>query len=151
MTNTRTTSSPLSQVLKTSDFGNFKNCELNIGITLIYPCLHPLMYYACRNPQRRASPYIGICTSGMYCFLLLSSAKEIFHYKGRLIDNVVGFSTIPEAGEGILIHPLYVSLVSSQMETVSKTCLFKIGQYHLALLKSPNPRKKPTNLCSEVF
>ena len=26
-------SSPLSQVLKTYDFGNFVNCELNIGIT----------------------------------------------------------------------------------------------------------------------
>ena len=30
-----------------------------------------------------------------------------------------------------------MSLVSSQMETVSKVCLFKIGQYHLALLNSP--------------
>ena len=60
--------------------------------------------------------------------------KEIFHFKWRLSDDVVGFSTTPAAGEGILTH---VSLVSSQMETVSKTCLFKIGQYHLALLNSP--------------
>ena len=28
-------SSPLSLVLKTYDFGNFENCELNIDITLI--------------------------------------------------------------------------------------------------------------------
>ena len=57
-----------------------------------------------------------------------------------LIGDVVGFSTTPSAGEGILTHLLYVSLVSSQMETVSKMCLFKIGQYHLALLNSP-PRE----------
>ena len=29
-------SSPLSQVLKTYDFGNFGNCELNTEIMLIY-------------------------------------------------------------------------------------------------------------------
>ena len=29
-------SSPLSQVLKTYDFGNFENCELNTEIILIY-------------------------------------------------------------------------------------------------------------------
>ena len=50
---------------------------------------------------------------------------------------MVGFSTIPAAGEGILTHLLYVLLVSSQMETVSKMCLFEIEQYHLALLNSP--------------
>ena len=80
---------------------------------------------------------LGICTSGTYCLLLLSLMKEIFHFKGRLIDNVVDFSTTPAAAEGILTHLLYVSLVFSQMETVSKTCLFKIGQYFLALLNSP--------------
>ena len=56
---------------------------------------------------------------------------------GMLIDNVVGFSTVPAAGDGTLTHALYVSLVSSQMETVSKTCHLKLGQYHLALLNSP--------------
>ena len=50
---------------------------------------------------------------------------------------MVGFSTAPPAGEGTLTHDLYVSLVSSQMETVSKMCPFKLGQYHLALLNSP--------------
>ena len=80
---------------------------------------------------------VGICTSGTDCLLLLSLTKEIFHSKGRLIDDLVGFSTIPAAVDGTLTHLLYVSLVSSQMETVSKTCLFKIGQYHLALLNSP--------------
>ena len=44
---------------------------------------------------------------------------------------------VPAAGDGTLAHLLYVSLVSSQMETVSKTFLFKIGQYCLALLHSP--------------
>ena len=81
-----------------------------------------------------------ICTSGTYCLLFLPLMKEIFHFKGRLIDNVVGFSTIPAAGDGTLTHLLYVSLVSSQMETVSKMCLFKIGQYHLALLNSPQEK-----------
>ena len=75
--------------------------------------------------------------------------KEIFHVKWRLIDNVEGFCTTPAAGEGILTHLLYVSLVSSQEETVSKMCLFKIGQYDLALLNSP--MKKPMNICSEAF
>ena len=48
-------SSPLSQVLKTYDFGSFENCELNIDITSIYPCLHPPLYHVCRKPHRRAS------------------------------------------------------------------------------------------------
>ena len=64
--------------------------------------------------------------------------KEIFLFKERLIDNVMGFSTIPATGDGTLTHHLYVSLVSSQMETVSKTCHFKLGQCHLALLSSPH-------------
>ena len=51
---------------------------------------------------------------------------------------MVGFSTTPAAGEGILTHLLYVSLDSSQKETVSKMCLFKKQQYCLALLNSPH-------------
>ena len=49
------------------------------------------------------------------------------------------FSTFPAAGGGTLTHHLYVSLVSSQIETVSKTCHFKLllQQYCLALLNSP--------------
>ena len=89
---------------------------------------------------------VGICTSGTYCLLLLPSTEEIFHFKQRLIDDVVGFSTIPAARDGTLTHLLYVSLVSSQMETVSKICRFEIGQYHLAL-----PKMKPMNTCSEAF
>ena len=50
----------------------------------------------------------------------------------------MGFSTIAAAGDGTLPHALYVSLVSSHLETVSKMCLFKIGQYILALLNSPD-------------
>ena len=48
-------SSPLSQVLTTYDFGNCENCELNTGIALIYPHLHPPVYHVCRYPHRRAS------------------------------------------------------------------------------------------------
>ena len=81
--------------------------------------------------------HVGICTSGTYCLLVLPLTKEIFHFKGRLIDDVVGFCTTAAAGERILTYLLYVSLVSSQMETVSMMCLFKIGQYCLALLNSP--------------
>ena len=58
MINTRTTPFTLSQVQKTYDFGNIENCELNIDFTLTYPHLHPLMYYVCRNPHRRASPFL---------------------------------------------------------------------------------------------
>ena len=50
---------------------------------------------------------------------------------------MVGFSSIPAARNGALTYHLYVSLVSSQMETVSKACHFKLGQYHVALLNSP--------------
>ena len=42
---------------------------------------------------------------------------------------MVGFSITPAAGEVILKHPLCVSLVSLLKETVSKICLFKIGQW----------------------
>ena len=63
--------------------------------------------------------------------------KEIFLFKGRLIDDVVGFSTTPAAGDVTPTYLLYASLVSSQMETVSKACLFEIGPHHLALLNSP--------------
>ena len=48
--------SPLSQVLKTCDFGKYENYELNIDITLIYLHLDPLMYHMCKNLHRRASP-----------------------------------------------------------------------------------------------
>ena len=51
---------------------------------------------------------------------------------------MVGFSAFPAAGDGTLTHHLYVSLVSSEMENVCKTCPFKIGQYHLALLSTPH-------------
>ena len=43
------------------------------------------------------------------------------------MDDVVGFSTIPPPGDESLTH-LYVSLVSSQLERVSKMCNFKLGQ-----------------------
>ena len=80
-------------------FGNIENCEPNINITLIYPHLHPLMYHVCRNPHRMILFFpVQICTSGTYCLLLLPSPKEIFHFKARLIDDVVGFSTVPAAG-----------------------------------------------------
>ena len=92
----------------------------------------------CVESTQKSLPFpVGICTSGTYSLLLLPLARDTFHFKGRLIDDVVGFSTVPAAGEGIPTHPLYVSLVFSQMETVSKTSLHQTGQYHLALLNSP--------------
>ena len=53
------------------------------------------------------------------------------------MDDVVGFYTSPAAGCGNLTHILCVSLFSLIKETMSKTCLSKIGQYHLAQLNSP--------------
>ena len=77
----------------------------------------------------------------MYLWYMLPPASSINErdvpLQRKAHYDVLGFSTIAAAGEGILTHPLYVSLVSSQMETVSKTCLFKIGEYCLALLNSP--------------
>ena len=61
----------------------------------------------------------------------------LFLFKGSLIDDVVGFSTAPAAGDGSLIYHLYVSLVSSQMETVSKIYHFKLGQFCFALHNPP--------------
>ena len=49
---------------------------------------------------------------------------------------MVGFFITPTAGEGILTHLVCESLVSLLEETVSKMCLFKMGQYHLALFDS---------------
>ena len=69
--------------------------------------------------------------------LLVSSMSENFYFKWRLIGDVVALSTTPAAGEGILTHLLCVSLVSPKWETVSKMCLFKVGQYCLTLLNSP--------------
>ena len=48
-------SSPLSQVPKTYDFGNFDNCGLNSEIILIYHQLHSHLYHVCRNLHKRAS------------------------------------------------------------------------------------------------
>ena len=58
MTNIGTTLFTTIQVIKTYDFGNFGNCELNIGIILIYLHLHPLMYHMCKNLHRRASFFL---------------------------------------------------------------------------------------------
>ena len=37
-------SSPLSQVLKTYDFGNFENCELKVKLSELQSTLYPLLY-----------------------------------------------------------------------------------------------------------
>ena len=50
---------------------------------------------------------------------------------------MVGFFISQTAGGGSLTHLLCVSLVPLLKETVSKMCLFKIGQYCLGLLDSP--------------
>ena len=66
-------SSPLSQVLKTSDFGNFENCELNIDVALIYPHIHPPMYHVCRTPHRRP-PH---ARRNMYLWYIFPPASSI--------------------------------------------------------------------------
>ena len=94
------------------------------------------MYHVCRNPHRKA---LHACRN-LYLWYILPPASSINKRDlplQRLISDVVGFSITPAGVEGILTHLLYMSLVSSQMETVSKMCLFKIGQYHLALHNSP--------------
>ena len=59
-----------------------------------------------------------------YVLILLHlSMKEIFHFKWRLIDDVVGFFISPAAGCGNLTHLLCVSLVSLIKQTVSKMSL----------------------------
>ena len=74
--------------------------------------------------------YVDIHTEGpslacrnMYQRYILQPASSIIQkdlpLQRRLIGDVLGFSTMPAAGEGIPTHPFYVSLVSSQMETVS--------------------------------
>ena len=60
---------------------------------------------------------------------------------------MVGFSIAPTAVEGIQTHLLCVSLGSFLKETVSKMCLFEIGQYHLALLNN-SPQKEA---CEHLF
>ena len=76
--------------------------------------------------------------SNMYILLmLLSSMKEVFHFKWRLISNAVCFSTTPEAGEGILTHLLCVSLVSLLMGNCVQDMSLMVGQYHLALFNPP--------------
>ena len=83
----------------------------------------------------------SLACRNMYLWYILPPTSSIderdLPLQRRLIDDVVGFSTIPAAGDGTMTHLLYVSLVPSQMEAVFKTCLFEIGQYHLALLNSP--------------
>ena len=52
---------------------------------------------------------------------------------------MVGFSITPAAGKGILTYLLCVSLVSLlKGNCVQDVSLFKIEQYHLALLNSPH-------------
>ena len=75
--------------------------------------------------------------------------KKIFHFKWRLIDDVADFFITPTAGEGILTHLVRVFLVLLLEETVSKMCVFKIGQYQLTLLNSP--QMKPMNSFLKAF
>ena len=57
-------SSPLSQVLKTYDFGNFENCELilklfDLSLTSILICT-----IGVGSMQEYLSPPVALCTSG---------------------------------------------------------------------------------------
>ena len=48
-------SSPLSQDIRTYDFGNLENHEQNSEIILIYHRLHFDLYHVCRNLHKRGS------------------------------------------------------------------------------------------------
>ena len=82
-------------------------------------------------------PHVGICTLVHLLLPSLVDERDLPHQM-RLIDDVVDCSIPPMAEEGIVTYLLCVSLVSPLKETESKMCLFKIGQYHLALLTSPH-------------
>ena len=70
--------------------------------------------------------------------LLLPPVKEIFHFKWRLIGDVVGFFIVPAAGYGSLTHLFVCVRVFFFETTVSKMSLFfNMGQYCLALQNFP--------------
>ena len=54
-----------------------------------------------------------------------------------LIGDVVGVFILPTAWNESLTLFFYVCEVYFLRKTMSKTCLFKIGQYHHALLNIP--------------
>ena len=91
-------SSPLSQVLKTYDFGNFENCEQNTEISLESVINTKEPPFSCR-----------IMYLWSIVILLLPPVKQIFHFKWWLIGNVVGFFILPTAGYESLTLFLYVS------------------------------------------
>ena len=135
MTNTRTTLLTTVPSSQDFDYGKFESCELNIDTTLIYLHLHPLMYHMCRNLHRKAS----LACRNMYLWYILPAASSINERDLPLQEKAhrqCGGLLHHSSSSGWKPDTCFVSLVSSYMETVSKTCLFKIGQYHLALLNS---------------
>ena len=62
---------------------------------------------------------------------------DSLQHQWGLICDVVGFFILPTAGYESLTLFLYMSWINFLKKTVSRMCLFKIGQYCLALLNSP--------------
>ena len=95
---------------------------------------HPL-YLSLVSSQMETMSKMCLFKMGQYHLVLtkrksMNICSEIFYFLGLKVSIVLEvFQHVPAAGDGTLTHPLYVSLASSQMETVSKMCLFKIGQY----------------------
>ena len=56
-------SSPLSQVLKTHDFGNFENCELVMKLFDVSLTSHPHLYHKNRNLHKWICSPIYLCVS----------------------------------------------------------------------------------------
>ena len=85
-----------------------ENCELKTEIIFIYHQLHSHLYHVCRSLHKRASVLLWGCV-WYILILLLQAVKEIFHFKWRLIGDVVGFFILLAAGYGSLTLFLYVS------------------------------------------
>ena len=91
-------SSPLSQVLKTYDFGNLENCEpklrlFDLSSTSILICTTRVEIYT-----KEPSPSCSFMYLWYIVILIQSLLKEIFLFKWGLIGDVVGFFIHSTAG-----------------------------------------------------
>ena len=79
---------------------------------------------------------VGLCTFGTNDLQVLPSSKEILHFKGRIIGDGMGFSTVPAAGAGVLTSYLHVSLVPF-IKKVFDMSSHMLGSYCHALFNDP--------------
>ena len=75
-------SSPLSQVLMTSDFGNFENCELKVKLSELSSTSYPQLYHEHRHLHKKIRLNMDLSCSPMYlwykCSCSSTSGKRIF-------------------------------------------------------------------------